>query len=156
MKASELTRISLLVFVTGIFFLFAGCNGDGDGNGDGDVSPSTGAASPPGEGEGSESPIDVTGTWDGYYNYASSSSPLDYRFVLVQSDSSITGTGTMPSDPHSLLDVQGTINGNNVILKFTAWGDTIWWDLVVSGNTMAGTYNDSSRSWSGTASFTRQ
>jgi hypothetical protein len=155
MKGLQLTGISLLMFAAGICFLFAGCDGDGDGNGDSDVSPSTGAASPVEQSEGSEDTIDVTGTWDGYYNYASSSSPLDYRFVLVQSGSSITGTGTMPSDSHSLLDVQGTISGDNVILKFTVWGDTIWWDLTVSGDTMAGTFNDSSRSWSGAASFTR-
>ena len=155
-----MTRVTLLRIAACLVilsFAIVGCDGDGDGDSPAAQTTTPGtqdSGTPAGDGETGEA-IDVTGTWDGFYNYASSSNPLDYRFVLTQTGSSITGTGIMPSDPHSLLEVQGTIDGNHVVLKFPVWGDTIWWDMTVSGNTMAGTYNDSSRSYSGACSFTR-
>ena len=93
---------------------FAGCDGDGDG---------TTAA------DGAAEAIDVTGTWSG--DITLPSGPTGVTLVMTQTGSAVTAEG----------GYTGTLTGSRLILTRNP---AITIDVTVVGNTMTGTYSDSS------------
>ena len=127
--------------------LFVGCNGDGDGDGSTPPPPPAPGAGPgggDGDGDG-DGGIDVTGTWTGSFNLPP---PQGYTFVLVQTNGTVTGTGT--TSGNVTRSYGGTLTNSHLVLTSLA----IVFDLTVSGDTMVGTYTDSSFT-DRPASFTR-
>lgn len=123
--------VSCLAFVSGL----TGCGGGGGGDDDGDDDG----------GDGGTPAINVTGTWSGSFF---TTAPQAYTLVLVQTGTNVTGTGT--SSGGVTRSYTGTLTGNSLVLK----SGTITFELTVSGNTMVGTYTDSS--WTDKpANFTR-
>ena len=115
-----------------------GGNGDDNGDDNGDA-----------KGDGAAPAIDVTGTWIGTFSY--SGPPVSYTFDFVRMGDTIAGMGTM--EPRMILHYQGEIDGNHLVLQYQ---NTYRWDLIISGDTMTGTFQDLARGWTGAASFTRQ
>ncbi len=94
---------------------FGGCDGDGDS-----TTPTT-------EGEVEEA-IDVTGTWEGEIQLPDG--PTSASLELTQSGTTVTGAN----------GYTGILTGNRLILH----RDQITFDMTVVGDTMTGTYSDSS------------
>ena len=110
-------RLSVLLLAL-LFVTVIGCDGDGGG---------TTPPPPPGPGDG-DGAIDVTGTWNGTIGLPDGPHPTS--LVLTQTGTTVTGAN----------GYTGTLTGNRLILT----RDLITWDLTVVGDTMTGTYSDSS------------